>query len=95
MARPTYMTPFEAVDIRQHDASHELSADDRIALSYRNRADRLVDMMTVWMVHIGIGILLAFLLGAIIIAVMVGINYAQSSDQSLITIVLNKLGRGV
>lgn len=89
----TYLTPFKAADLQQYESIRRIAESDRIAVARENRRARTLDNLTAWAIQFivtaGIGLVLALL----VIAVIVGINYAQHSDRSFITIVLQAFGR--
>ena len=95
MPHTTYMTPYSAVDIRQHGSTTTITELERLAIASQNRRARMLDNLTTWAVQVAIIVGIALVLAVLIVAVIVGISYALNSDRSLITIVLQAFGKTI
>lgn len=92
MPHTTYMTPYSAVDLRQHESTTTISESERQAIASENRRARMLDNLTTYAVQLAIIVGIGLVLAVLVIAVIVGISYAQHPDRSLITIILQSFG---
>lgn len=95
MPHTTYMTPYSAVDLRQHESTTAITEIERIAIASQNRRARMLDNLTTWAVQVAIIVGIGLLLSMLIVAVIVGISYALNSDRSLITIIFQAFGQTI